>query len=70
MLDQQTKQQLKTKLPKFESQLKQQFPEIEDRDLQRVQSDPDDFVRAIARKSGQDTSMVERKVEQLVMQGR
>lgn len=70
MLDQQTKQQLKTELPKFKSQLKQRFPEIEDGDLKKAQSDPDDFVRAVARKSGQDESMVERQVEQLVLSGR
>ena len=43
---------------------------IEDRDLQKAQNDPDDFVRAVARKSGQDESMVERQVQQLVMSGR
>jgi hypothetical protein len=70
MLDQKTKQQLQDKLPKLQTQLKQQFPGIEDRDLQKAQNDPDDFVRAVARKSGQDESTVERQVQQLVMSGR
>ena len=70
MLDQQTKKELQSKLPKIQSQLKQQFPAIEEQDLQRAKTDPDDFVRAIARKSGQDESMVERQVQQLVMSGR
>lgn len=69
MLDQQTKQQLQTEFPKIKSQLKQQFPDLEDRDLQQVQSDPDGLVRAIAQKSGQDESMVERQVTQLVQSG-
>jgi hypothetical protein len=70
MLDQKTKQQLQDKLPKLQTQLKQRFPGIEDRDLQKAHNDPDDFERAVARKSGQDESMVERQVQQLVMSGR
>jgi hypothetical protein len=70
MLDQQTKKEFQNKLPKLQSQLKQQFPSIEERDLQRAKDDPDDFIRAIAQKSGQDESMVERQVQQLVMTGR
>ena len=69
MLDQQTKQQLKDDFPKLKSQLKQQFPDLEDRDLQQTQSDPDGLVRAIAQKSGQDQSVVERQVAQLVQSG-
>ena len=69
MLDQQTKQQLKDDFPKLKSQLKQQFPDLEDRDMQQLQSDPDGLVRAIAQKSGQDQSMVERQVTQLVQAG-
>jgi len=70
MLDEQTKQELRDRLPQFQGMLRQQFPDIEDRDLEQVQRDPDDLVRSIARKSGQDESMVERQVEQLVMEGR
>jgi hypothetical protein len=69
MLDQQTKQQLKDEFPKIKAQLRQQFPDLEDGDFQRIQSDPDDLVRAIAQKSGQDEVMVERQVKQLVQQG-
>jgi hypothetical protein len=69
MLDQQTKQQLKDEFPKIKSQLKQQFPDLEDRDMQQLQSDPEGLVRAIARKSGQDESMVERRVTQLIQAG-
>jgi hypothetical protein len=70
MLDEQTKNELRSRLPKFQGQLREQFPDIEDRDLEQVQRDPDDLVRSIARKTGQDVAMVERRVEQLVMQGR
>jgi len=70
MLDEQTKQELRDRLPQFQGMLRQQFPDIEDRDLEQVQRDPDDLVRSIARKSGQDESMVERRVQQLVMQER
>jgi len=70
MLDEQTKQELRDRLPQFQGMLRQQFPDIEDRDLEQVQRDPDDLVRSIARKSGQDESTVERQVEQLVMEGR
>ncbi len=69
MLDQQLKQQLKDDFPTIKSQLKQQFPDLEDRDLQQVQSDPDSLVRTIAQKSGQDQTMVERQVAQLVQHG-
>ena len=70
MLDEQTKQELRDRLPRFQGMLRQQFPDIEDRDLEQVQHDPDDLVRSIARKSGQPESIVERRVEQLVMQER
>jgi len=70
MLDEQTKNELRNRLPQFQGQLRQQFPDIEDRDLEQVQRDPDDLVRSIARKSGQDESTVERRVQQLVMQVR
>ena len=69
MLDQQTKKQLQNTFRVLEPQLKQQFPELEDRDFERVQNDPDDFIRAIARKSGQDETMVERRVTELVQAG-
>jgi uncharacterized protein YjbJ (UPF0337 family) len=70
MLDSQTKEELRDQLPKFQGKLREQVPDIEDRDLQRVQGDPDDLVRSIARKSGQDERLVERRVTQLVMQAR
>jgi hypothetical protein len=36
MLDSQTKEELRDQLPKFQGKLREQFPDIEDRDLQRV----------------------------------
>ena len=69
MLDQQTKQQLKDGYQQIKPQLKQQFPEIEDRDIQQLQSDPDSFIRTIARKSGRDEMKVEQQVKQLVGAG-
>jgi hypothetical protein len=69
MLDQQTKQQLKDDFPQIKPQLKRQFPDLEERDFQRVQSDPDSFVQTIAQKSGRDKIQVEQQVKQLVQQG-
>ena len=66
MLDQQTKQQLKDGYQQIKPQLKQQFPELEERDIQQLQSDPDSFVRTIAQKSGRDEMQVEKQVKQLV----
>ena len=66
MLDQQTKQQLKDGYQQIKPQIKQQFPELEERDLQQLQSDPDRFVKTIAQRSGRDAMQVEQQVKQLV----
>lgn len=66
MLDQQTKKQLKEGYQQIKPQLKQQFPELEEKEIQQLQSDPDTFVRTIARKSGRDEMKVEQQVKQLV----
>jgi hypothetical protein len=66
MLDQQTKQQLKDGYQQIKPQIKQQFPELEERDIQQLQSDPDSFVRTIAQKSGRDEVQVEQQVKLLV----
>jgi hypothetical protein len=65
MLDQQTKQQLKDGYQKIKPQLKQQFPDLAESDIQQLQSDPDSFVKAAARKSGRDEITVEQQVKQL-----
>ena len=69
MLDQQTKKQLIDGYQQIKPQLKLQFPELEDRDIQQLQSDPDSFIRTIARKSGRDEMKVEQQVKQLVGAG-
>jgi len=69
MLDQQTKKQLIDGYQQIKPQLKQQFPDLEDRDIQQLQSDPDSFIRTIARKSGRDEMKVEQQVKQLVGAG-
>jgi hypothetical protein len=69
MLDQQTKQQFKDGFQQIKPQLKQQFPDLEERDLQQIQSDPDTLVRTIAKRSGRDEAQVEKQVKQLVQQG-
>ena len=66
MLDQQTKQQLKDGYQQIKPQIKQQFPELEERDIQQLQSDPDSFVKTIAQKSGRNEMQVEQQVKQLV----
>ena len=66
MLDQQTKQQLKDSYQQIKPQLKQQLPELAERDIQQLQSDPDSFVKTIAQKSGRDETQVEQQVKQLV----
>lgn len=66
MLDQQTKQQLKDGYQQIKPQIKQQFPELEERDIQQLESDPDSFVKTIAQKSGRDEMQVEQQVKLLV----
>ncbi len=66
MLDQQTKQQIKDKFQQIKPQLKQQFPDLQDEDLRKGQSDPDQLVKTIAQKGGQQESQVEQTLKQLV----
>ena len=68
MLDQQTKEQLKQKFQQIKPQLQQQFPALQEQDLQKGQSDPDQLVKTIAQKSGQDEQQIERQLKQLVQQ--
>jgi hypothetical protein len=67
MLDQQVKQQLRQNIDQFKPLLKQQF-QLEDRDVQQAQSDPDQLVQTISRKSGQDERQIEQQLMQLVKQ--
>ena len=67
MLDQQVKQQLRQNIDQFKPLLKQQF-KLEDQDVQQAQSDPDQLVQTISRKSGQDERQIEQQLMQLVKQ--
>ena len=68
MLDQQTKDQLQQKFQQIKPQLQQKFPGVQEQDLQKGQSDPDQLVKTIAQKSGQDEQMIEQQLKQLVQQ--
>ena len=67
MLDQQVKQQLQQNIDQFRPLLKQQF-QLEDKDVQQAQSDPDRLVQTISKKSGQDEQQIEQQLLQLVRQ--
>ena len=66
MLDQQTKQQIQQKFQQIKPQLKQRFPDLQEQDLQKGQSDPDQLVKTVAQKSGQDEQQIEQQLKQLV----
>ncbi len=55
MLDQQTKEQLKQKFMQIKPQLKQAFPDVEEQELSKGQSDPDKLI-----------STLEQQIKQLV----
>jgi hypothetical protein len=69
VLDQQTKQQLQQSFQQIKPQIQQRFPDLQEQDLKQGQSDPDQLVRTIAQKSGQDESQVEQQFKQLVQLG-
>jgi uncharacterized protein YjbJ (UPF0337 family) len=66
MLDQQTRQQLQSKFQQIKPQLKGQFSNLTDQDLDVGQSDPDTLIDTISRKTGQSREVVEQTVRQLV----
>lgn len=66
MLDTQTKQQLKQKFQQIKPQIQQAFPDVEEQDLSKGQSDPDQLVSTIAEKSGQPKEQIEQQLKQLV----
>jgi hypothetical protein len=68
MLDQQTKQKLQDNFQQIKPQLQQRFPDLEEQDLQKGQSDPDQLVQTVAQKSGQDEMQIEQQLKQLVQQ--
>jgi uncharacterized protein YjbJ (UPF0337 family) len=65
-LDQVTKQQLQQKLTQIKPQLKREFPELTDSDINQAETDPDQFIRRVEQKSGQPREHVEQRVMQLV----
>jgi hypothetical protein len=69
VFDQQTKQQFQDSFQQIKPQLKQQFPDLQEQDIQQAQTDPDRLVKTIAQKSGQSESQIEQQVKQLVQQG-
>lgn len=66
MLDQQTKSQLMQKFDQLKPQLKQQFSDLTDEDLQSGKSDPDQLVTKISDKSGMPSSAIEQQLKTLV----
>jgi hypothetical protein len=65
-LDQVTKQQLQQKLTQIKPQLKREFPELTESDINQAETDPDQFIRRVEQKSGQPREHVEQRVMQLV----
>lgn len=68
MIDQQTKQHLQQNFEQIKPQLKQVFPDLQDRDLQQGKSNPDQLVQTIAQKSGQNQQQIEQQLMQVVQQ--
>jgi len=66
MIDQQTKTQLQEQYQEIKPMLKQKFPDIEEQELSKVQSDPDGFVQTLAQKTTQPTEQIEQQLKQLV----
>ena len=66
MLDQQTRQQLQSKFQQIKPQLKGQFSDLTDQDLEVGRSDPDTLIDTISRKTGQNRETVEQSVRKLV----
>lgn len=66
MLDQQTRQQLQSKFQQIKPQLKGQFSDLTDQDLDVGRTDPDTLIDTISRKSGQGRDAVEQTVRKLV----
>lgn len=66
MLDQQTKTQLREKFQQLKPQLQQQFSGLSEQDLQSGQSDPDQLVQTISRKTGQPSTQIEQQLKTLV----
>jgi ElaB/YqjD/DUF883 family membrane-anchored ribosome-binding protein len=68
LIDQQTKQHLQQNFEQIKPQLKQVFPDLQDRDLQQGKSNPDQLVQTIAQKSGQNQQQIEQQLMQVVQQ--
>jgi hypothetical protein len=66
MLDQQTRQQLQSRFREIKPQLKGQFTDLTDQDLEVGRTDPDTLIDTISRKSGQGRDAVEQTVRKLV----
>jgi uncharacterized protein YjbJ (UPF0337 family) len=65
-LDQVTKQRLQQKLRDIKPQLKRDYPDLSESDLNQAESDPDRFVSTIEQKTGQPRDQVERRLSELV----
>jgi hypothetical protein len=65
-LDQVTKQRLQQKLRDIKPQLKRDYPDLSESDLNQAESDPDRFVSTIEQKSGQPRDRVEQRLAELV----
>ena len=65
-LDQVTKQRLQEKLRDIKPQLKRDYPDLSESDLNQAESDPDRFVSTIEQKTGQPRDRVEQRLAGLV----
>jgi uncharacterized protein YjbJ (UPF0337 family) len=65
-LDQVTKQRLQEKLRDIKPQLKRDYPDLSESDLNQAESDPDRFVSTIEQKTGQPRDRVEQRLAELV----
>ena len=66
MIDQQTKTKLQESFQEIKPKLKQQYPDVEEQELTKAQSDPDSFVQTVAQKTGQQKEQIEQQLRQLV----
>ena len=66
MLDQKTKDQLKSKFATVKTQIQSAFPDVDEATLSQGQSDPDGLVSSIAQSSGQSEDQIAQQLKQMV----
>jgi uncharacterized protein YjbJ (UPF0337 family) len=67
-MTQQEKDALQQNWSEAKEQIKSQFPDVTDDDLNQAQSSPDQFASTVAQRTGQDQSSVESSLKSIAQQ--